>query len=426
MDGIQAGFFPFSAVGLSQDGLSLRAMRGFESAAPLVLHCRGIEVGRLRLSGPVREGSLLDVPILRMPRVPLPAELRLSTTPDGPDLAAPWSIGADAAALSLLGAPDVRIDDLRLDHGVLRGTGHEARNGLLEPVLYARINGAGARIVTVDPPIGRPEGGCAFRFALPILPADLTEAGLSIALLMVGQDAPIGHFAWTRGGAGEAERRVAELEGRLRQMEEEAAAAQQNLLATLRTQLTLQQERIDSFIAAAATLLLDRLATVPGRETDALHTLLADAGPVRAGDPLLDLKARQLEVPPDAGLFGSGWHRDEVYPSGAFRWMGPRGLLLNPAPGRSVASVTLDICHLYRASAPSVTAQFDDTEAAVTVSPQGGEAFTVRLVHPNGPHPLRLLRLASRTGGSPAEDGASGDRRSLSFAVSRVVFDYAD
>ena len=36
----------------------------------------------------------------------------------------------------------------------------------------------------------------------------------------------------------------------------------------------------------------------------------------------------------------------------------------------------------------------------------------------------RLVRIASLTGGSPAEDGASGDRRQLSFAVSRVVFEY--
>jgi hypothetical protein len=39
---------------------------------------------------------------------------------------------------------------------------------------------------------------------------------------------------------------------------------------------------------------------------------------------------------------------------------------------------------------------------------------------------VRLARLASLTGGSPAEDGASTDRRVLSFAVSRVLFDYAD
>jgi hypothetical protein len=236
----------------------------------------------------------------------------------------------------------------------------------------------------------------------------------------------VASFAWTRSGVGEAERRLAELAGRLRQMEEESAAAQQNLQATLQRQLALQQERIDAFIAAASTLLLDRLAGAPGREQDALRDLLDTGGAIRAGDPTLDLTARQLEVSPESSLFGTGWHREEIYPSGSFRWMGPNGLLLNPVPGRPVASVTLEICHLYRTSLPSLTAQLDDADAAVVVHAQSQGAFSVRLTHADGPHPLRVLRLSSLTGGSPAEDGASGDRRQLSFAVSRVIFAYAD
>ncbi|TDH64022.1 hypothetical protein E2C06_04170 [Dankookia rubra] len=425
MDGTQAGYFPFLAIGLSRDGLSLRTIRAFSSAAPLLLHCRGIEVGRRQLDGPLREGAVIDIPVERLPRVPLPAELRLSTAPDAADLVAPWRIESAEVALSLLGAPDLRIEDLRLDHGVLRGTGREARNGLLDPVLYARINGSGARIVGTEPPIALPEGGCAFRLSVPILPTDLTESGLSVTLMLVGQDAPAASIAWGRSGIGEAERRLIELEGRIRQMEDEAAASQQALQATLQRQLALQQDRIDAFIAAASTLLLDRLAAAPGREPDALRALLETAGPAQAGDPVLDVAARRLAVPPEAALFGTGWHREEIYPSGSFRWMGPRGLLLNPAPDRAVASVTLDICHLYRASLPSVTAQMDAAAAEVTVAEAGG-GFTVRLTHPEGPQPLRLLRLASLTGGSPAEDGAGSDRRQLSFAVSRVVFEYAD
>ena len=425
MDGIQAGCFPFLAIGLGREGLSLRAIRAFAGDAPLLLHCRGIEVGRRLLDGPVREGAVVEIPVDRLPRVPLPAELRLSTAPDAPDLAAPWRIDSAEAALSLLGAPETRIEDLRLDHGVLRGTGREARNGLLDPVLYARINGAGARIVTVDPPVALPEGGCAFRLALPILPADLTESGLSVTLMLIGQDAPVGSFAWGRSGIGEAERRMAELEGRLRQAEDEAAAAQRSLLETLQRQLALQQERIDAFIAAAATLLLDRLATAPGREPDALRALLQTAGPAPAGDPVLDLTALRLEVAPEAALFGAGWHGAEIYPSGSFRWMGPRGQMLNPSPARAVAGVTLDVCHLYRADAPALTAQLDGNAAEVAVAARGDGAFTVRLTCPGGPQPLQLLRLASLTGGSPAEDGVSGDRRQLSFAVSRVVFEYA-
>src|SRR3954463_9575370 len=125
MDGTRAVYYSFIAIGFSRAGLSLRAIRAFSSAEPLLLHCRGIEVGRRVLDGPVHAGTVLDIPIVRLPRVPLPAELRLSAAPDAPDLAAPWRIDSAEAALSLLGGPDIRIEDLRLDHGVLRGTGRE-------------------------------------------------------------------------------------------------------------------------------------------------------------------------------------------------------------------------------------------------------------------------------------------------------------
>jgi hypothetical protein len=216
------------------------------------------------------------------------------------------------------------------------------------------------------------------------------------------------------------------MEGRLLQMEEAAAAQQQAAQATLARQLAVQQERIDAFIAAAATLLLDRLAGAPGREEDALRGLLATAGPVRAGQPALDLTARQLLVAPEDGVFGAGWHREEIYPDSAFRWMSTRGLLLNPAPERPLSAVTLEICHLYKAAAPSLTVMLDDAAGEVTVTPRGGGAFAVRIVPPGDAKPVRLLRLASLTGGSPAEDGAGPDKRMLSFAISRLVLDYAD
>ena len=85
----------------------------------------------------------------------------------------------------------------------------------------------------VEPPIALPEGGCAFRFALPIHPADLTEAGLSVV-----------HDAGRPGCSGRQLRLDPQRhrrgrapaggvgEGGIRQMEEEAAAAQQNLQAT--------------------------------------------------------------------------------------------------------------------------------------------------------------------------------------------------
>jgi hypothetical protein len=55
----------------------------------------------------------------------------------------------------------------------------------------------------------------------------------------------------------------------------------------------------------------------------------------------------------------------------------------------------------------------------------GPHHFTLRITPPDGAMPCRLLRLQALTGGSPAEDGVSGDARVLSVAVSGVGFEYA-
>ena len=140
--------------------------------------------------------------MLRLPRVALPAELRLSAGVAGPDLAPPWRLDSPDAALGLLGPPAPAVEALRLDHGVLRGVATERANGLLEPVLYARVNDAAARAVAVEAPAPLAEGGCVFRFAVPLQPSDLVEAGLAVSVHMVGLEAPIA----LRPGAGDRRR----------------------------------------------------------------------------------------------------------------------------------------------------------------------------------------------------------------------------
>ena len=150
MDGTAAGTgFPFLPLAAGRRGLSFRCLRRFEAADALSLFCAGVGVGRLPLAGAVEPGRTVEVPVSRLPRVALPAEQRLSTAATGPDLAAPWTLETADAAFGLLGPPAPVVESLRLDHGVLRGVATEGANGLLEPVLYARINGATARAVAV-------------------------------------------------------------------------------------------------------------------------------------------------------------------------------------------------------------------------------------------------------------------------------------
>ncbi|GGC69663.1 hypothetical protein GCM10011504_54440 [Siccirubricoccus deserti] len=431
MHGTLPATLPLLVLGCGPRGLALRCLRRLEPPGPLRLLCAGIEVGSLALPPVLLPDTLLEVPLHRLPLVPLPAEIRIACDIDTADLALPWILESAAAAQSILGPPRIEVADLRLDHGVLRGTGVEAANGLLQPVLYARVNGALARAVAVEPPVARPEGGCAFRFGLPLLPQDLTEAGLTIGLYLVGQEAPLANFAWGRTGPGAVEAQIARLEARLARLEQDNAAAAAALETASRRRLDLQQERIDSFIDAAATLLLDRLAgpEEAGDRQAALRALIGTLAPggdgptTVAGTP--EAGSRQ-EIDAHAAQFGPGWHAAEDSPEGSFRWMTEAGLVMNPAPERPVTAVLIDIAHLYATPEPRLEVQFDVVPGQVTPMPAGPHGFVLRIVPEGGPLACEALRLASRTSGSPARDGASADARVLSVAVSRVVFLYAE
>jgi hypothetical protein len=432
MHGTLPATLPLLVVGCGPRGLALRCLRRLEPPGPLRLLCAGIEVGCLALPPVLLPDTLLEVPLHRLPRVALPAEIRIACAVDAEDLALPWRLDSQAAAQTLLGPPQASVADLGLDHGVLRGTGIEAVNGLLQPVLYARVNGALARAVSVDPPVARPEGGCAFRFALPLLAQDLTEAGLAVSLHLIGQEAPLAHYAWSRAGTGAAEAQLALLEARLERLEQANAAAVAGVQAAVQRRLELQQERIDSFIDAAATLLLDRLAgpeeAAAGDRHAALRALvgtLAPAGVPPAATPPPGGRHRQ-EVGAHAAQFGAGWHPAEDSPAGAFRWMTEAGLVVNPLPERPVAAVLIDIQHLYRTPEPQLDLWFDAVAGQVTPMPTGQHGFVLRIVPETLPLVCETLRLASRSSGCPARDGVSADTRVLSLAVSRVVFLYAE
>ncbi|RYJ03635.1 MAG: hypothetical protein EON47_03400 [Acetobacteraceae bacterium] len=385
--------------------------------------CRGIEVGHLALGQGIAAEAMLDLPIDRLPCVPLPALIRLATASEGPELAAPWTITGPEVALALLGPAMPVLEDLRLDHGMLRGTGIERRNGLLRPVLHAVINGTLARAVQVEAPVPLAEGGCAFRFALALEATDLTGNGLRIALHMPGLEAPLARFAWAPALPGQDG--MAALEARLLRLEQAGETALATLQASFDRRFEQQQDRIDAFIDAAASLLLDRL-TSPEGSAAALRALIATATspePVLSDAPALGAQA--VLTARDAG-FDLGWHGAEEDAGGGFRWMTLQGLLRNPAPLRPVAGVLLEIAHLYGAPAPLIEAGFDAKPCLVAVEPQATHHYRLRITPPGGAAPCRLLRLQALAGGSPAEDGVSGDARVLSIAVTRVVFDYAD
>ena len=202
---------------------------------------------------------------------------------------------------------------------------------------------------------------------------------------------------------------MAELEARLLRLEQGGQMAQASSQAALDRRLDLQQDRIDAFIDAAASLLLDRLAGAgPQDAPAALRALIATAITDVPAEPAALAEGEQLAVNPRDAAFDLGWHGAEEDDAGGFRWMTMQGLVRNPAPLRPVAGVTLEIGHLYGAPAPSLEASFDAMPCVVEAERRGPHHFRLRITPPDGPAPCRLLRLQALTGGSPAEDGASG------------------
>ncbi len=422
------GQAPFLPVAAGRAGVRMRVLPGgARIVGTMLAHCRGIEVARHAIPPATAE---FDLPVRRIPRIDLPAELRFSRAEDGAEIAPPWALPNAAAALALVGPGELVVEELRLEQGVLRGHAVDRVNGLLEPVMYARINGAGARGVAVEPPGALPEGGCAFRFALPLEPGDLNETGLAVALHLVGVEAPVARYAYARVGLEGPSPRLAELEERMLRLERASASQLRALQEEQRRQVALLRERTDAFIEAAASLLMDRIAAERGTALAgdpaiaALHRLVREAAAAPpATEPLL--LGRRAEIPPAAGNLAIGWHPPEQDEGGPFRWMSEAALVVNPEPFRPVAAVTLTVRHHYGTPEPVLRGNFDGIPAEVIVAwTEAG--FVVTLTPSDGaPATCQGLRLEAPGASSPEKDGVSPDPRVLSFAVGPIVFDYS-
>ena len=197
------------------------------------------------------------------------------------------------------------------------------------------------------------------------------------------------------GGVELAQRRVGDELDVVHDREEGDVGARQD------ARVEAQGERVDAFIEASASLLLDRLSA--GEAPAALRALVGPAAPDEEAAPLRF--GNRVELPPDAGHLGFGWHPPERDAAGAFRWMADRALVVSPEPDRLLAGVSLDVGHLYGAAEPALRASFDALPCAVSSEREGGGArrFRVRISPPEGAAaPCRVLALEALASGSPA------------------------
>ncbi len=422
--------FPCATLGGSQAVVRLRCLRRFVAQGGITAHLDGMELGGLALEGVVAPGTELALPLRRLPRVALPAALRFSTAAGTAEVAPPLALADAAAATALFGPGLWRTEAVEVAQGVVQGRLLNAANGLAEPVGFARLNASQARPLLLGQPVTLPEGGVCWPFQLALLAEDLLDSGLTLALHVAGQEAPLASLAWARGWAGEEAARLVALEARLQEVEQAAAARAAQLAAELRHAQAQQQARLDAFLEYAGALLLDRMAgtaSSPGAEPAglaALRAMVAAAVPSQAEAPAPEAAPQAIGLHPGSALFSFGWHEVECDAGGEFRWMGATGVVANPAPHRLVAGVVVELRHVYGVAAPVLRARLDG--AAATVALEGAPGgFRLRLT-PAGLAPCRSLRLESPHAGSPARDGLSADPRVLSVAVARVVFSYAD
>ncbi len=418
--------FPCALLGGSQGVVHLRCTAPFV-AAGITAWLNGMEVGHLPLPRAPHPGEELRLQLTRLPRVPLPAELRLGTAER--DLAAALPLRTPADAVALFGPGLWQAEELTLQHGVLHGALRNAANALAEPQPFARINASLSRPLLLGQPATLADGAALWPFQLPLLPEDLLDAGLVVSVHVAGQEAALATLAWSRRDADAEAQRLVALEARLQEATEANQARIAQLAAEQQRLHLEQQARIDAFIEYAGALLLDRVAgtasALAAEDADlaALRALIAGAAPLPAAAGQTVPEGADSTVLPASPHFSFGWHQLERDAGGDFRWMGEAAAIGNPAPDRPLSQVVVHLRHLYGAERPALTARLDGAEAPTVLEGEGPAGWRLRIT-PAGPAPCRTLRLASLHHASPAEQGTSADTRILSVAVARVEFHF--
>lgn len=432
------------AVGIAYQTVRMACVARAELDDVVVAYLNGIKVGENYIAGIFHAGEVIEYPIRYLPHVELPGEIRFARMQDGVEVASPLTLRSPEDAIALVGLGDVQIESLSIEYGVVRGVAINRVNGLLRPELFAKINGVVPRAVVVDHHRLLDDGGASFQFSVRLEPQDLAENGLAIDVYAVGKDGPLSSIVYRRADPDDALKRLIQLESRLDQGQQATGYQIQALDNEMTARIGLLQDRIDSFIEYAASLLFDRVAAggtaaVAGAPTldvrkrkkiDKFLELVKSGAKTRGGaTPDGAAVADRRVVPLASSAFSQGWYEVEVDDGEAYRWMSSEAIVVNPAPDRKVTEVQIAVFGVYGAELPMLNCFFDGVPANVLRDrPAGGGPLILRAQPPKGKSPLicEMLRIESMLGASPATLGDSPDQRLLSIAVSQVAFVYSD
>jgi hypothetical protein len=280
----------------------------------------------------------------------------------------------------------------------------------------------------MEPARGRDEGGSSARFAVPIRPGDFVESGLSIDVFVMGVDYPIANFTYLRSDPAAETRRLIELDEKLRQMQKSTFLQIEMLRDSLEQRLAVQQERMDTFVEYAMSLIIDKLAAPlesldPADFLDALRHLGTTNAAASVASPV-SLPPSTASLSLDAPALAFGWYDVETNGDGDFRWMGQTGIIRNPYISRPLSRVELTVSQVYGASEPTLRATLDEQELAASVK-KSGRVFMVNFAAPaNRKLTGESVQLESFVTGCPAVDHGNTDERILSIAVTHIKLYY--
>jgi hypothetical protein len=439
---------PFEVIGTTYRAIRLACPEVVEVSDEVVAYLCGIELGRHRIDGRFDAGDVIEFPIEYLPWVELPAQIHLVATETGSDICEPIPLSSHDQAVALVGLGETKVGNLVIEQGLLRGVAINRTNGLLQPQMFARINGVLPRPISIDPPRLLDDGGAQFRFAAQLHPTDLIENGMTVDVFLIGIDTPLASIAFRRADIDDMARRVVELEAQLEQVKTTAAFRISSLNSDIAARLDAMQQRIDTFIEYAGSFIFDRIAAahVPTQagveplsagQRQKVDTFLALVrGPAEAGDKLPEQRGAaprtdSVSVSPQSLSFSYGWYDVEEADGRQFRWMGGDALIANPHPTLQVRAVTIDVHAVFGAEQPMIRAAFDTRPARVTVGKAAsgtGRGWQIKLTPPRQQKSTECMaiNLASLVSASPVQARTGHDNRILSIAVTGVTFHYAE
>jgi hypothetical protein len=423
--------------------LRLSCLTSFSMNEDVAAYLCGIRIGLNRVEGAFELGDVIEFPIDYLPWVELPADIRLVLERDGSEITAPFRLATRDQAVALVGMGEVRIENLTIEQGMIRGVAVNRVNGLLHPQMFARINGLVPRTISVEPPRLLDDGGASFQFVAQLHPADLGDNGLTAEIFLIGQDAPLTSIAFRRADVDDLTKRIVEFEAQLSQVSQSTAFKFKTLNSDVTARMDLLQQRIDAFIEYAASFMFDRVAatevqTQPGApplpprlqaKIDAFRQIV-HAGAPRSGETATSEAApRNVQVALRSPSYSYGWYDVEDESGVEFRWMAGEAMIFNPHPEREVVEAIVSLVGVYGAEKPLVRATFDSRPVNVLAERGKTRKAPWRLRLSVGSDQAGMtcqaLSLSSMLTSSPAHVEGNSDSRMLSIAVSEVVFVYA-